>query len=32
MREYITNNYSWNNVADLLYSYFKYIIENCKSK
>jgi len=32
MRHFIVNNYSWNNVADLLFNYYKYIIENSKSK
>ena len=32
MREFIVNNYSWNNVATLLFNYFKYIIDNCESK
>lgn len=32
MREFIVNNYSWNNVASLLFNYFNYIIDNCKSK
>ncbi len=32
MRGYIVNNYGWNNVANLLFDYFKYIIDNCKTK
>lgn len=29
MRAFIVNNYSWNNVANLLFNYFNYIIDNC---
>ena len=32
MRHFIVNNYSWNNVADLVLNYLKYIIEDSKNK
>lgn len=32
MRHYIVNNYSWNNVAHLLYDYFTYIITFLEKK
>lgn len=30
IREFIVKNYSWSNVASLLFDYFKYIVNNCK--
>ena len=32
MIEYISKDYSWNRVADLLYEYFLYILEDQKTK
>ena len=32
MRHFIVNNYSWNNVADLVFNYLKYIMEDSKNK